>query len=113
VYRQPTRDSGQGSSARASQLRRVARHQRELLKLPRAQSAPSQRRRQARRALKNRIADTLLWNAARRLPHGEFRYAGENILLAMQLNPMRAARPRAYAKLFAAMTGKSENPPTP
>src|SRR5262252_2071939 len=36
IYRQPTPASGQGSSERAAQLQRVAKHQRQLLKLPRA-----------------------------------------------------------------------------
>src|SRR4029434_6873906 len=44
IYRQPTPFSGQGSSARAAQLARVARQQIELLRLPRAASASAERR---------------------------------------------------------------------
>ena len=106
IYRQPTRHSAQGSSARAAQLRRVVRHQLELLKLPRALAADKKQRRQVRRALRNRIADTLLWNAAQRLPYGEFDQVSENVLLAMQLNPVRALRARGPRKLLDAFASK-------
>ena len=106
VYRNPTRHSGQGSSARAAQLRRVVRHQRELLKLPRAQSATQKQRRTVRRRLRNRIADTSLWNAAKRLPYGEFDQVSENILLAMQLNPARAISARGPRKILEAFAAK-------
>lgn len=99
VYRQPTAGSGQGSSARAAQLRRAALHQKHLLKLPRAMSAPAARRRDARRRAINRIADTLLWNAAEQLPRGEYGVVYENIRCALRLKPSRAVRPRAYKKL--------------
>src|SRR6266571_1430799 len=47
LYRQPNPFSGQGSSARAAQLRRAASHQLNLLRLPRAASATNKRRRDA------------------------------------------------------------------
>jgi glycosyltransferase involved in cell wall biosynthesis len=100
LYRQPTVRSGQGSSARAAQLHRVARHQPQLLRLPRAMSASRKKRRTIRRLTINRIADTLLWNAARLLPYHEFRQAGTNVWIALQLNPLRAIRPGAYRKLI-------------
>lgn len=106
VYRQPTRYSGQGSSARAAQLRRVARHQQQLLKLPRAAAAPARQRREVRKRLRARIADTLLWNAAKRLPYGEFDYVGENLLLAVQLNPRRALRTSAPKKVLQAFADR-------
>ncbi len=106
IYRQPTRHSGQGSSARAAQLRRVVRHQLELLKLPRAQAATRKQRRTVRRRLRNRIADTLLWNAAQRLPYGEFDQVSENILLAMQLNPTRVIRSRGPRRILDAFAAK-------
>ena len=106
IYRQPTRHSGQGSSARAAQLRRVVRHQLELLKLPRAQSATRKQRRMVRRRLRNRIADTSLWNAAQRLPYGEFDQVSENILLAMQLNPTRAISSRGPRRVLDAFAAK-------
>jgi len=103
LYRRPTPSSGQGSSAQAAQLRRVARHQLQLLRLPRAQAAPAGRRRAARGRALNRLADTLLWNAAWQVPRKEFGFACANILAALRLNPLRAARPGAYRKLLASL----------
>ena len=101
VYRRPTPSSGQGSSAQAAQLRRAARHQLQLLGLPRARAASAARRRAARRRALNRIADALLWSGARQVPRKEFGFACANILAALRLNPLRAARPVAYWKLLA------------
>ena len=99
IYREPTWNSGQGSSARAKQLSRAVSHQSKLLRLPRAaQAAPAQRR-AVRRRMINRVADTLLGNAARRIPSGEFRPALANIGAALRLNPLRALRPGGYKKL--------------
>jgi len=106
VYRQPTAGSGQGSSARAAQLRRATRHQKQLLKLPRAMSAPAARRGDARRRAINRVADTLLWAAAEQLPRGEYGAVYENIRCALRLKPSRAIRPRAYKKLAERLFGK-------
>lgn len=108
VYRQPTPYSGQGSSSSATLLRRVAGHQLSLLKLPRALAAPASKRRLTRRRALNRIADTLLWNAARSLPGGEFGTACTNIMVALQLNPLRAVRPGAYKKLAQRLFLKSK-----
>ncbi|MDQ5846818.1 MAG: glycosyltransferase [Acidobacteriota bacterium] len=105
LYRRPTPSSRQGSSAQSAQLLRAARHQLHLLKLPRALAATSTRRRITRRRTINRIADTLLWSAARRLPEGEFGFALRNTLAALHLNPLRAVRPRAYRKLASHLIG--------
>ena len=99
VYRQPTPSSAQGSSSQAAQLRKASRHQLQLLKLPRARGAAASKRRAIRRRAINRIADTLLWNAALHLSRGEFRVVCANILGAFRLNPLRLARPGAYKKL--------------
>ena len=99
LYRQPTPSSAQGSSAQGAQLLRAARHQLQLMKLPRALAATSSHRRSIRRRTLNRIADTLLWSAARRLPEKEFAFVCRNTLTALRLNPLRAFRPRAYQKL--------------
>jgi glycosyltransferase involved in cell wall biosynthesis len=107
VYRQATRYSNQGSSARATQLRRVAMHQLNLLRLPRAMAAGSSKRRAIRRRTINRLADTLLWSAARGLPHGEFRPGCESILVALRLNPWRAVRPGSYRELAETLLRKS------
>jgi hypothetical protein len=108
IYRQPTPFSDQGSSRQSAHLLRAACHQRQLLKLPRAQAASASRRRGARRRIINRIADTLLWNAARRLPEGAFRFACANILAALRLNPLRVARLGAYKKLFQQFRARSK-----
>ena len=99
LYRQPTPSSAQGSSSQGTQLLRAARHQLQLLKLPRAQAATQGQRRTIRKRTLNRIADTLLWSAARRLPEKEFGFVCRNTLTALRLNPLRAVRPRAYQKL--------------
>lgn len=99
LYRQPTPSSAQGSSAQGAQLLRAARHQLRLLQLPRARAATARHRRSIRQRTLNRIADTLLWSAARRLPEREFGFVCRNTLTALRLNPLRAVRPRAYQKL--------------
>ena len=106
LYRRPTPSSGQGSSAQSSQLRRAARHQLRLLRLPRAQTAAPARRRAARRRALNRIADTLLYGAARQVARGEFGFAGANVLTALRLSPLRAAHPCAYRKLLASFLAR-------
>lgn len=99
LYRCPTPASAQGSSNRAAQLRGAARQLRQLLKLPRAQAAPLSQQRAIRRRANQRLADTLLWNAARQLPGGEFGAAYTNFTGALRINPWRAVRPGAYKKL--------------
>jgi glycosyltransferase involved in cell wall biosynthesis len=99
IYRQPTPFSGQGSSARAAQLRRAARHQLKLLCLPRATAAPFSKRRASRKKMLNRIAENLLWNAAHYLPKGKIGPAYGNISVALKLDPLSAVRPGAYKKL--------------
>lgn len=100
LYRQPTPDSGQGSSTRAAQLYRAAHHQKNLLRLPRAAAAPVKRRRAARRFMINRISENLIWTAiARYLRHGKLKPAWANVLVALRLNPFSVVRPGAYMKL--------------
>jgi hypothetical protein len=99
IYRKPTPSSAQGSSSQSAQLRRAARHQLNLLKLPRAMEAGAGRRRATRRRAVNRIADTLLYSAARCFPRGEYGAVCDNIVSALRLSPLRAARPGAYKKL--------------
>lgn len=99
IYRRPTPLSEQGSSAQAAQLYGAVRHQTHLLRLPRVMSAPKSRRREVRRRTVNRVADTLLWNAAERLAEGYFRFAASNIFTALRLNPLRALRPGVFRKV--------------
>ncbi len=100
LYRQPTPISGQGSSARAAQLRRVARHQLNLLRLPRAASATNKRRRDARKRMVKRISETLIWTAAAQyLPKLKLKPALANFSVALRLDPLSIFRPSAYEKL--------------
>jgi glycosyltransferase involved in cell wall biosynthesis len=99
IYRQPTPFSGQGSSAQARHLARAARHQLQLLRLPRVQRAAPRQRREVRRRTLNRIADTLLWNAVKGVRDGAYSFACANTLTAIGISPLRALRPRGLSKL--------------
>ena len=103
IYRRPTPASGQGSSSQAAHLYDAVGHQLQLFRLPRVRSALKFRRRETRRRTVNRVADTLLWNAARQLPERAFGFAAANILTALRLNPLRAFRPSVARKLVGRM----------
>jgi hypothetical protein len=109
IYRRPTPHSAQGSSAQAAQLYAAVQHQRQLFRLPRVQAAPKLQRQRTRRATINRVADTLLWNAARRLPERSFGFASANIITALRLNPLRVLRPRALARVPALLWLTAKN----
>jgi hypothetical protein len=85
----------------------VARHQWNLLQLPRAAAASSSERRAARKRMTNRIAENLLWQAAHHLPAGKFRVAYSHISVALELAPLCALRPAAYKKLVRNMIMKT------
>lgn len=106
IYRQPTPYSDQGSSAMARHLRRAAHHQLQLLGLPRACAASLNQQREVRTLARNRIADTLLWNAALGISKGSFSFAGRNIGAALRLSPLRALRPANYRKLAAKLPNR-------
>lgn len=108
IYRQPTPFSQQGSSALGRHLMAAVRHQPHLLALPRSLSAPAGLRRQVRRNMRRRIADTLSWNAARRLPEGAYRFALENFLAAVRLNPLWAARPEHFRQLYRSLLAQRD-----
>jgi glycosyltransferase involved in cell wall biosynthesis len=99
IYRQPTPGSRQGSSSQTGQLARAARHQLQLFALPRVKALSRSQRQATRRRTINRIADTLLWNAWRSLPHKEFGFAAANIMTALGLNPLRALRPAVFRRI--------------
>ena len=99
IYRKPTPFSMQGSSPQAQHLSRVARHQLELLRLPRARAAPANKRREVRRRALSRIVDTLLWNAVQAIRQRAYEFACANVLAALRLSPRRALRPRGYRRL--------------
>lgn len=99
IYRKPKPGSGQGSSAQSEQLARAAHHQLQLFDLPRVKAAPKSQGQAIRRRTVNRVVDTLLWNAWRRLTEGEFRFGTANILMALRLNPLRALRPAVFRRV--------------
>jgi glycosyltransferase involved in cell wall biosynthesis len=99
IYTKPTAASGQSSSAQAQLLFAAARHQLQLFRLPRAQAATFERRKQVRRLALSHIADTLLWNATQALYEGEYKLAWRNALTALRLSPRRALRPKGYRRL--------------
>ncbi|MGZ8848335.1 MAG: hypothetical protein ACXW3C_17880, partial [Pyrinomonadaceae bacterium] len=107
IYRQPTPGSGQGSSAQAAQLRLATRHQLDLLRLPRAAAASSQRRRAARQRTIIRVSRTLIWTAATvYLPRRKFRAAFANFAVALRIDPLSFVRPKAYVKLVKNLGGE-------
>ena len=106
IYRCPTPESGQGSSAFAKHLSAAVKGQKRLLNLPRARNATPQRRRAARKNLKRSIADTLSWRAAEQLPRGCFRYAAANFQAALRISPWWAARPTHFQVLWKSATAQ-------
>ncbi len=105
IYRKPTPSSDQGSSAQARHLKRIARHQLQLLGLPRVRQAALEQRREARQRILNRIADTLLWNAAHGAREGAYGFACRNTWTALSLSPARAFRLSGYRKLLSLLRG--------
>jgi glycosyltransferase involved in cell wall biosynthesis len=100
VYRQPTPSSGQGSSARAAQLKRVARHHLRLMNLPRVSARSETDRNAIRRRTIARISESLVWTAVvQHLPSREIRPAWSNILMALRIDPRVVARYEGYQKL--------------
>jgi glycosyltransferase involved in cell wall biosynthesis len=106
MWRVATPLSGQGSSNIAEAFSRISSaHQNRWLSFPRAAVAPQSRRDEVRRRLRNRMSDTLIWNAAHILEGGHYPAARDNILTALRLNPRRAFRPWSLKILLAAWLG--------
>ena len=108
IYRQPTPTSGQGSSSQARQLSQAAQHQLNLLRLPRATEAAAQMRKEVRARTLNRIADTLLLNAARQLAEKSYRPARVNAATALRLRPSRVFYPARYRRFAAIWLAKNQ-----
>ncbi|MDQ2920219.1 MAG: glycosyltransferase family 2 protein, partial [Acidobacteriota bacterium] len=111
IYRIPTPGSNQGLSIAAPLFLRVVRHQSQLLMLPRAQAAPQVKRREARRRLRKRIADTLSWTAATMLPEGQYEVALVNFLAAVRISPTSAARPAHARQMYRSFMAQRKAPP--
>jgi glycosyltransferase involved in cell wall biosynthesis len=107
IYRQPEPSSGQGSSAQSSQLYRALHHQLQLFRLPRARSAPKSQLKATRRRTVNRVADTLLWSAWKRLPERNYGFVAANVLTAMRVSPWRAFRPSVFRRIAQTCAARS------
>jgi glycosyltransferase involved in cell wall biosynthesis len=93
IYRKPTPDSAQGSSARASQLKLAARHQGTLFHLPRPTALTAAQRRMIRKRTIARICETLIWSAINeQLPARQLQAAAANVAAAAALDPAFALR---------------------
>lgn len=110
IYRQATDGSAQGSSDKATELGRVARHQLALMQLPRALDLPWRERRSIRRRLVNRIIDVALWNAGRSLQDGKLTAACSCCLLALKLNPLRLCRPKVLKNTCRLLSARVSRP---
>jgi len=99
IYRWPSPLSGQGSSRQSKQLYDAVRHQAQLFDLDRVKAAGKTEINATRRRTINRVADTLLLNAWRRLPDRNYAFVAENTLTALRLNPFRLMRPRVFGRL--------------
>jgi glycosyltransferase involved in cell wall biosynthesis len=113
IYRSATPASGQGSSNLARHLHAAARHQKQLLSLPRAQAAPAQWRRAVRRNMRRRVADMLCWRAAEEIPYGAVRFAATNFFTALMLSPLGATRPDHLRVLWHSAAARFRAPRPP
>jgi glycosyltransferase involved in cell wall biosynthesis len=110
VYRRPTPGSGQGSANFARDAPRILRHQRELLRLPRAAAATPAARRRMRRETARRLADVLFQRAAIWGPRGHYRFALKHLLTGLWLAPARALRPFVWRELYDSLRGRDQPP---
>ena len=100
VYRQPTPSSGQGSSARAAQLKRVAHHHLRLMDLPRVSAGSETERGAIRRRTIARISKSLVSSAImHHLPRHQIGPAFSNVLMALRIDPRVIARTEGYRQL--------------
>lgn len=113
IYRCASPSSGQGSSNQGPHLRAAAKHQAQLLELPRARDAQPSQRRMISRNTRRRIADTLSWRAAEEFPRGAFRFAVSNFLTAFRLSPWWAARPTHLRVLWRSAAARIRERRTP
>lgn len=103
IYRFPTPSSDQGSSDFARDSVRALRHQKVLMKLPRAGAATPQMRRSVRKLTKRRFADVLFQRAAVWGARGYFKFAVKHFLTGLRLSPLRALRPFVYRQFYISL----------
>jgi glycosyltransferase involved in cell wall biosynthesis len=97
IYRDFTPSSGQISSNRPKMGQSSARTLDKALHSRRAMAMDASERRRVRTAYMNTLWTNLVREGSRALSDGLVFYAATNFITALQLNPKRAARPRAIA----------------
>ena len=109
IYRVPDSVSDQLTTAMAEDLFwRYWKRQSELLRLPRAASAPEARRKDARRRMQDLISDKLILEADRALLRRNTGEARLKLLTALRFHPGRAARPWTGWLLLSSLLGRSQ-----
>lgn len=88
IWRQSTADSGQGSSHSADLIALAARQlRRNWLRLPRARSAPAERRRLSWRGFSDNLSEHVMWETTVSLMRGDWRLARKGFAVALRLHP--------------------------
>jgi glycosyltransferase involved in cell wall biosynthesis len=108
MWRSFNPDSDQGS-VRMPEIFRQANHvqRSKWLHLPRAVAATDEERQKARKRLRNRFSDVLIWYAASVLPGGHRGMAQKCLLSALRINPIRAIRPWTFGLLLSTVLSAS------
>jgi glycosyltransferase involved in cell wall biosynthesis len=89
VWRQSTADSGQGSSQSADLIAFAAHMLRESwLRLPRARSAPAERRRLSWRGFSDNLSEHVMWETTVSLIRGDWGLARRGFAVALRLHPL-------------------------
>jgi len=107
IYSKANWSSGQMTSNQAAILTTKNRVQKHALQLPRSASALGWQRRQARQRFLNQVSDVLIWGAADALAHKATQATRKSIVTALQLNPLRAARPWTFQLLASSFLRQS------
>lgn len=89
IWRQSTRDSGQGSSRTVDLISlSLSRLRNGWLRLPRARNAPPQRRRRAWRRFSDNLSEHIIWETVAALVRGDLRQAKQGLTVALRLHPL-------------------------
>ena len=107
IWRIATPSSGQYSSRFAELWKVFARHQLELMKLPRAVANPNKCR-EVRKATLARMSDGLIWDADKWLRNGATERARNSILTALRMNPLRASRLWTFKLLYESLKSRPD-----
>jgi hypothetical protein len=93
IWRQSTADSGQGSSRSADLIAHAVRLlRRSWLALPRARSAPAERRRLSWRRFSDNLSEHVMWETTVALIRGDWGLARKGLAVALSLHPSSLLR---------------------